>query len=195
MRDKPVMVCSWASSLHGLLRPPPSQNPSKISPKSVRFRICDFFNAYPPVTYNFNAVKRTDFLPVTAEMTKRTDPLRSGRIRTVLEFALHNALNSNSLRFRASGSSGSIPLAYTVQNRTKSNKIEYKCQGPSQSMPTQPELVADDVRRLTSRLDLTRASGGSPHPRPNAERQTGFVLSFAPPRLCGESGFRQNEIK
>jgi hypothetical protein len=38
-----------------------AKNRSKIGPKSVRFRIGDFFTASPPVTYNFTAVKWTDY--------------------------------------------------------------------------------------------------------------------------------------
>ena len=152
-----------ASSLHGLLRAPLSQNRSKISPKSVRFRLCDFSNASPQVTYNFNAVKWTDFLPVATEMTKRTDPLRSGRIRTILEFARHNALNYNSLRFQASGSSGLTPSTYTVQNRTKSNKIERNASGTMQNRSPSPSTLgsrrstrASAPPRLSSKRDKMR---------------------------------------
>ena len=36
-------------------------NGSKISPKSVCFRECEFFNYSAPTTYNFTPLKRSDF--------------------------------------------------------------------------------------------------------------------------------------
>jgi hypothetical protein len=38
-----------------------AKNPTKISPKSDRFHESDFFNAVTSTTYNFNAVKWSDF--------------------------------------------------------------------------------------------------------------------------------------
>ena len=39
-----------------------AKNRSRISPKSVRFRKCEFFTPATPTTYHFNALKWTDFL-------------------------------------------------------------------------------------------------------------------------------------
>ena len=125
-----------ASSFPGLRNPSQTQNPYKTRTKSDHFRESQFSNDSATIVYNFNALKCTDFLPLAAEVATRAYPLRSGRVRTILEFVLHNAPHSNRLRLRASGSSGLIPLSYTVQKRIKANKTEYEYQGPSQSMPT-----------------------------------------------------------
>jgi hypothetical protein len=37
------------------------KNPSKISPKSVHFHRCEFFNGHIPTTYNFDPLKPSDF--------------------------------------------------------------------------------------------------------------------------------------
>ena len=113
-----------------------AQNPYKTRTKSDHFREWRFSNASAKIVYDFNALKCTDFHQAAAEVTWRSYPLRSGRIRTISEFALHSVLSSSWLRLRAPRLVRIHSDVITVRKRIKVNKTEYKCQGPSQTIPT-----------------------------------------------------------
>ena len=49
----------------------PGKNQSKTSPKSDRFRDCEFFNTFPATTYTFNILKRSDFNPLVARALEK----------------------------------------------------------------------------------------------------------------------------
>jgi hypothetical protein len=57
--DKSGLLDSFLPAF--LINPVGPKNQTKTSPKSDRFRICDFSNASTPTTYKFNAVKWSDF--------------------------------------------------------------------------------------------------------------------------------------
>jgi len=65
-------LCAFA------LKPARSKNQSKISPKSVHFRECEFSTPVTPITYNFNALKCTDFsAPLNPNLNLNPNPGRA----------------------------------------------------------------------------------------------------------------------
>ena len=104
LRDRPSLPIHRNSGLlpslfPGLLRDSASNNRSKISPKSVHFRICDFLTASPSINYNFNTVKWSDFptfhrdLNLTHNHNLNLGPWLSFAPLRLCDFALSPGLN------------------------------------------------------------------------------------------------------
>lgn len=136
-RDSELLLSFLPAFLIDLTRP---QNPSKIRPKSVRFRIREFFSASISTTYNFNTVKWSDFSGVLSFSTvdeqclgtesRDGRPIKSVRcypfslgLRTRQRLAAQHCQHSVRMRGRSvtlcSHTGGGNKIAHTVQNGTK----------------------------------------------------------------------------
>ena len=96
----------------------PGKNQSKTSPKSDRFRDCEFFNTFPATTYTFNILKRSGFSPLVARALRKLPRLAESPCSCFRHWP-------SSAPPRLCGKNPwKQTCQSTVQNRTKPNKIE-----------------------------------------------------------------------
>ena len=110
------------------------QNPSKTSPKSVRFRACEFINVCTSTTYNGNSLKWTDFLVGHSGNRQSKIPnLKSNNPDNSERFQNTPFTTNATTATYKTGPIHSSGCDYC----TDPNKTEYKCLGPHHK-PCQP---------------------------------------------------------
>jgi hypothetical protein len=72
----------------------PSKNQTKTSPKADHFGDWEFFSAFPTTTYNFNTLKRSDFIPLVAQLSGTCQLTVTPRSRSARRANATNSLQS-----------------------------------------------------------------------------------------------------
>jgi hypothetical protein len=120
------------------------ENRSKIIPKSVRFRIGDFFNSCPSTIYNFTKVKWTHFRSAFPVLT--ADNQSSGK---------------RSHDTRLNGRIDSYPFSLGEKVRMREKRVDPIAVTPGFQQILHHCIKRDKTRRFSTRKELTRCVPGT----------------------------------
>jgi len=146
-----IASISFPFFLGSLLIPLGPENPSKTSPKSDRFRECEFFNCSASTAYNFTPIKRSDFCRAVSLLTVDNQSLgdeshnpRLKRPADCYSFSLGEKVRMREKPVRLYGPlKHDNLLSNTVQNGTKRDDIRF-----SQQTATSYQRLASTPRSV-----------------------------------------------
>jgi len=145
----------------------PSKNQTKTRPKSDRFRECEFISHCPATTYNFSALKRSDFYDTQGSCLCRRELPRSpdrGVPASVFIGTFPQRLCVSAVR--AHGNKLAIYCTETEQNRTIFGGASISATRYQQLTTTRRPVVRFFKRRPMIVTDCLLNSGLPPDLRP-----------------------------